>query len=70
MPKTLKIPLKKIVQQIDKSATELSAARQKVMDPFLKNKLAAKLKGLNEAKKQIVASCGGKKGYTIIVPVP
>lgn len=68
MPKTVKVSLKRIVREIDDATKKLSAASKKVVDVQERKELSVKIKKLDEARKQVVRSCG-KKGYTLVVPV-
>jgi hypothetical protein len=66
MPKKIIISLKGIVKQIDLATGELSAASAKATSGLEKQKLTAKIKGLNKIKKQVREKC---RGLNITVPV-
>lgn len=69
MPKTEKVSLGKIGEQIDKAVKELSNARKKTREAELKEHLNAKIKDLKKIKKEVQEICPkGKNSYVIIIP--
>lgn len=69
MPKTVKVSLGKIGEQIDKAVKELSNARKKTRETELKEYLNAKIKDLKKIKKEVKEICPvGKNSYNIIIP--
>jgi hypothetical protein len=67
MPKTVKISLKKIVQQIDVVTKELKAVKKRAINPKVKQDLDASIKSLEKVKHQVKEEC--KTTYNVTAEV-
>lgn len=65
MPKSIRVSLKEIVEQINRAEKELSGAQTKAKNDLVKRRLAVKIRNLNKVKTSVKEIC---KGYLIIVP--
>jgi chaperonin cofactor prefoldin len=69
MPKTVKVSISAIVKDINKALEELEKGKTLAPTAQEKSAIAAKIKKIHKAKKELRASCPtGKKSMTIIVP--